>query len=46
MKGVKARFDALSYTRRREYAEMVTSAKKEDTRARRLEKILSELTAG
>ena len=43
VKGAKARFDALSYTRRRESAELVTGAKKEETRTRRIEKILSEL---
>lgn len=43
VKGAKARFDALSYTRRREYAELVAGAKKDDTRTRRIDKILSEL---
>jgi len=44
VKGAKATFDALSYTKRREYAEMVASAKKEETRARRIEKILEALS--
>ncbi|MGJ4856143.1 YdeI/OmpD-associated family protein [Labrys sp. La1] len=36
---------ALSYTRRREYAEAVTGAKKADTRARRVEQISHELNS-
>lgn len=39
----QAAFDALSYTRRKEHARSVAEAKKEETRARRLEKILAEL---
>lgn len=38
-------WDALSYTRRREYAEAVTGAKKADTRARRVEQISHELNS-
>ncbi|MDO5676435.1 MAG: YdeI/OmpD-associated family protein [Propionibacteriaceae bacterium] len=40
---VKAAFDALSYTRRKEIAVSIAEAKQEATRLRRLEKALSEL---
>lgn len=39
----QAAFDALSYTRRKEHARSVAEAKKEDTKERRVEKILAEL---
>ena len=39
VKGANARFDALSYTRRREYAELVSGAKKDETRSRRIERL-------
>jgi len=43
-KSAHQRFDTLSYTRRREYAELVATAKKDETRERRVQKIISELT--
>ena len=42
----KAAFDSLSFTNRREHAEAITSAKKDETRARRLAKILTSLREG
>ena len=42
--GAKKKFDGLSYTRRHEYAEMVAGAEKDETRERRIAKILSELS--
>lgn len=39
-------FDSLSNTHKKEYAQWITSAKKEETRARRLEKALSFLENG
>jgi hypothetical protein len=41
--GARARWEALSYTHRKEYARHVEEAKKPETRARRLEKVLSAL---
>jgi hypothetical protein len=41
-----AAFDALSYTHRREYAEWIAQAKKEETRKRRAGKALEMLKAG
>lgn len=38
-------WDASSYSRRREYAEAVTGARKADTRARRVEQIASRLNS-
>lgn len=38
-------WDALSYTRRREYAEAVNEAKKADTRARRVAQISGDLNS-
>jgi hypothetical protein len=43
---VKAAFDGLSFTHRREYAEWVASAKKPETRARRTEGVRERLTGG
>ena len=43
VRGARARWDALSFTRRREYAEAITSAKKADTRARRVAATLAAL---
>lgn len=43
VKGARARFDALSYTRRKEYAVLVRDAKKEETRERRIQRILDAL---
>jgi Bacteriocin-protection, YdeI or OmpD-Associated/Domain of unknown function (DUF1905) len=44
--GTQAAFEALSFTRQREHAEAVTSAKQEATRERRIAKIIAELGAG
>lgn len=38
-----AAFERLSFTRRREYAESISGAKREDTRDRRLRQVLDEL---
>lgn len=38
-----AAFDRLSFTRRREYAESISGAKREETRARRLRQVLGDL---
>jgi hypothetical protein len=43
--GTKARWDALSYTQRREFAEAIAGAKKPETRARRVAKALAVLKA-
>jgi uncharacterized protein YdeI (YjbR/CyaY-like superfamily) len=40
---LRDRFDALSFTRRRELAEPITDAKKPETRAARLERALAAL---
>jgi hypothetical protein len=40
---VRAAFDRLSVTTRREHAEAIRSAKREDTRGRRLDRILASL---
>ena len=42
-KGAKAAFDELSYTARKEAARQVETAKAEDTRARRIARILDSL---
>ena len=42
----KAAFDRLSYTHRREYAEWIADAKREETRERRLEKAVAMLREG
>ena len=39
-------FDSLSFTHRREYAEWVAEAKKEETRARRVERAIAMLREG
>jgi hypothetical protein len=39
-------FDRLSYTHRREYAEWITSAKRDDTRRGRVEKTIAMLREG
>jgi hypothetical protein len=36
-------FDKLTYTQRKEYIQLITGAKREETRQRRLDKILEEL---
>ncbi|UGT38491.1 YdeI/OmpD-associated family protein [Nocardia yamanashiensis] len=41
--GLRPAFDALSYTRRREYAAAVTAAKRPETRARRITGTLNDL---
>jgi hypothetical protein len=43
--GTRAAFDRLSYTRRKEIALAVSSAKQEDTRERRIAKAIAELKA-
>lgn len=43
---VRARFDDLSYTHRREYAQWVAEAKKAETRARRAAKTIEMLRTG
>lgn len=45
-RGVKAKFDALSVSARKEYVRQVESAKAEETRARRIAKIVAQLDAG
>lgn len=40
----KAQWDRLSYTQKKEHAEAVLQAKKSETRARRIQKILGKLT--
>lgn len=44
--GAQARFDALSYTHRREYAEWVAEALKPETRVRRAAKAADMIVAG
>ena len=44
--GARQRFDALSYTMRKEHTRSVESAKAETTRLRRIEKIVAGLRAG
>ena len=41
----KRAWDALAYTHKREHAQAITSAKKPETRARRIEKTLEMLSA-
>ena len=45
-KTAKAAWDKLSYTRRKEYARAVEEARRPETRARRVEKAVAELSAG
>lgn len=42
----QARFSALSYSHQREYVEWIVSAKRPDTRARRIEKTVAMLVEG
>ena len=42
----KSFYDSLSFTNRREYAVWISSAKKEETKAKRLKEILPKLLAG
>lgn len=44
--GVLPKFEALSYTHRKEYCRWIADAKKEETRARRLEKAVAMLAEG
>lgn len=41
--GLKKKFDELTYSKRKEYARQVADAKAQDTKLRRIEKILDEL---
>lgn len=41
----KAKWEKLSYTHKREFAEVILQAKKPETRARRVQRTLAELTA-
>ncbi len=45
-KAARAAWEKLSYTRQKEYALAVEDAKRPETRARRIEKAITELTAG
>ncbi|MEV4618341.1 YdeI/OmpD-associated family protein [Asanoa sp. NPDC049573] len=44
--GARSAFDALSYTRRKEWARLVESAKAPETRQRRIAKAVAELSGG
>ena len=41
-----AAFAGLSYTHRREYVEWIVEAKRDETRGRRIAKVLDDLRAG
>jgi uncharacterized protein YdeI (YjbR/CyaY-like superfamily) len=43
---IRPAFDALSYTMRKEFVRQVTSAKAEETRQRRIAKIVARLNEG
>jgi len=45
-KSAKAAWDKLSYTRQKEHARAVEEARRPETRARRVEKAVAELSAG
>ena len=45
-KPAKIFFESLAFTHRREYVEWIVSAKREETKARRLETTMEKLTAG
>lgn len=45
-KKAATQYESLSFTNKREYAEWIVGAKKEETRARRLEKTIEMLVAG
>ena len=45
-KTARAAWEKLSYTRQKEYAAAVAEAKRPETRARRIEKAITELAAG
>jgi uncharacterized protein YdeI (YjbR/CyaY-like superfamily) len=42
----RAAFDGLAFTHRKEYARWIAEAKREETRARRVEQALERLRAG
>jgi len=42
-KSVRARFDKLSYTHRKEYVQWIESAKRPETRAHRIEEVIARL---
>jgi len=44
-KQAKTRFDKLSYTHRKEHVQWIESAKRPETRARRIEQVLIKLTS-
>jgi uncharacterized protein YdeI (YjbR/CyaY-like superfamily) len=44
--GVLPFFESLSFTHRKEYCRWITEAKKDETRARRLDKAIELLTDG
>jgi hypothetical protein len=44
--GARRAYDALSFTHRREYAEWIATARREETRARRVAKALAMLNGG
>ena len=44
--GVMPKFESLSYTHRKEYCRWISDAKKEETRARRLERAVEMLAKG
>jgi len=44
--GVRATFDALSFTHRREWVGWITEARKAETRARRIERAVAAMRAG
>ena len=45
-KKAKASFDGLSFSHRREYAQWIAGAKREETRAARVSKAVAALRAG
>ena len=45
-KDAKAAWEKLSYTHQKEYAQAIEEAKKPETRARRIEKAIAELSSG
>lgn len=45
-KDAKAAWEKLSYTHQKEYAQAIEDAKKPETRARRIEKAIAELSSG
>lgn len=43
--GIKEKFDELTYSKRKEYARQVLEAKAQETKTRRVEKIVNELSS-